>query len=96
MDKIFQALAVILAGFAAYFLWQGNGDGAFVTAVLGAVSFFFAIRVQTKRRLTEYEEERLARLEREERFARLDEAPPADFPSYRREEEEEKTGTLRE
>ena len=50
MERIFQILAVILAGVAAYFLWRGNGDGAFVSAVLGAVSFFLSVRFQVKER----------------------------------------------
>ena len=50
MDRVFQAVAVILAGIAAYFLWAGNNDGAFVSAVLGCVSFFLSIRAQVKER----------------------------------------------
>lgn len=87
MDKFFQILAVILAGVAAYFLWVGNGEYAFVAAVLGAVSFFFNIRVQTKSRLADYEEERLAELEREEYFGELDRAEE-DFLDYKVEESE--------
>lgn len=74
MDKFFQILAVILGGVAAYFLWQDNGDYAFVAAALGSVLFFFSIRLQTKSRLKQYEEEKLAKLEREEYFAELDRA----------------------
>ena len=51
MERIFQITAVILIGVAAYFLWQGNGDGAFVAAVLGAVAFFLSVRFQVKERL---------------------------------------------
>ena len=58
MDRIFQVVAVILAGTAAYFLWIGNKDGAFVSAVLGCVSFFLSIRVQVKERNRVREEER--------------------------------------
>ena len=50
MERIFQIVAVILAGIAAYFLWQGNGDGAFVSGVLGAVSFFLSIRFQSRKK----------------------------------------------
>lgn len=58
MERIFQIVAVILAGIAAYFLWKGNSDGAFVSGVLGAVSFFLSIRFQVKERkiLREHEE----------------------------------------
>ncbi|CAN5470999.1 MAG: hypothetical protein M3449_09310 [Acidobacteriota bacterium] len=59
MERIFQILAVILAGVAAYFLWKGNGDRAFVSAVLGAVSFFLSVRFQVKER------NRLREIERE-------------------------------
>ena len=57
MERIFQILAVILAGIAAFLLWQGNGDGAFVAAVLGSVAFFLSVRFQVKGRLKDREEE---------------------------------------
>jgi len=50
VERAFQIAAVVLAVAAAYFLWQGNGDGAFVSAVLGAVSFFLSVRFQVKER----------------------------------------------
>lgn len=50
MERIFQILAAILAGVAAFFLWTGNNDRAFVSAVLGCVSFFLSIRTQVKER----------------------------------------------
>ncbi len=50
MERVFQILAVILAGVAAIFLWKGNGDGAFISGVLGAVSFFLSVRYQVKKR----------------------------------------------
>ena len=49
-ERIFQIIAAILAGTAAYFLWMGNADGAFVSAVLGSVAFFLSIRFQVKER----------------------------------------------
>ena len=58
MERFFQILAVILAGIAAYFLWHKNADGAFVSAVLGAVSFFLSVRFQVKGRLRERELEK--------------------------------------
>ena len=33
------------------FLYQGNTDGVFIAAVLGAVSFFLSVRFQVKERL---------------------------------------------
>ena len=50
MERVFQIVAVILAGVAAYFLWAGNTDGAFVSAVLGCVAFFLSVRFQVKER----------------------------------------------
>jgi hypothetical protein len=55
MERFFQILAVILAGIAAYFLWKGNADNAFVSAVFGAVSFFLSVRFQVKGRLRQSE-----------------------------------------
>ena len=56
MERIFQITAVILGGIAAFFLWQGNGDRAFVAAVLGSVAFFLSIRFQVKERMKRREE----------------------------------------
>ena len=50
IETIFQITAVALAIAAAYFLWAGNKDGAFVSVVLGCVSFFLSIRFQVKAR----------------------------------------------
>ncbi|MBA3692785.1 MAG: hypothetical protein H0W77_05005 [Acidobacteria bacterium] len=55
MERFFQILAVILIGVAAFFLWRGNIDGVFITAVLGAVSFFLSVRFQVKERLKKRE-----------------------------------------
>lgn len=55
MDRLFQIIAVILIGVAAYFLWRGNTDGVFVAAVLGAVAFLLNIRFQVKGRLKQRE-----------------------------------------
>lgn len=59
MERLFQILAVILIGVAAFFLWKGNTDALFVTAVFGAVSFFLSVRFQVKERLDRREAERL-------------------------------------
>ena len=50
IETIFQITAVAFAIAAAYFLWAGNKDGAFVSIVLGCVSFFLNIRFQVKAR----------------------------------------------
>lgn len=57
LERVFQILAVILIGVAAFFLWKGNNDGVFITAVLGAVSFFLSVRFQVKERLKQRENE---------------------------------------
>jgi len=51
MERIFQITAVILIGVAAFFLWKGNNDAMFVSAVVGAVCFFLSVRFQVKERL---------------------------------------------
>jgi hypothetical protein len=58
MERFFQISAVILAGVAAYFLWNGNSESAFVAAVFGAVSFFLSVRFQIKERLKQRDIER--------------------------------------
>lgn len=58
MERVFQVLAAVLAGLAAYFWWQGSNDAMFVSAVLGAVSFFLSIRFQVKARVAIREAER--------------------------------------
>ena len=50
MERIFQIVAVVVAGVAAYFFWAGNKDGAFVSIVLACVSFFLSVRFQVKER----------------------------------------------
>lgn len=50
MERVFQIVAVALAGVAAYFLWAGNKDGAFVSIVLACVAFFLSVRFQVKER----------------------------------------------
>ena len=57
MERIFQILAVILIGVAAFFLWKGNNDAMFVSAVVGAVCFFLSVRFQVKERMQEREKE---------------------------------------
>jgi hypothetical protein len=67
MEIFFKILAVILGGVAAYFLWTGNADRAFASAVFGAVSFFLSVRVEVKKRNTIREAERLREEEEKER-----------------------------
>ena len=73
-ERIFQIIAAILAGIAAYFFWNRNPDGAFVSAVLGCVAFFLSIRFQVKERNQAREAERAEA----ERVADDEPEPPAD------------------
>ena len=57
MERIFQITAVILIGVAAFFLWKGNNDAMFVSAVGGAVCFFLSVRFQVKDRMQQREKE---------------------------------------
>jgi hypothetical protein len=66
MELVFRILAVVLIGITAYFLWNGNGDAAFVSGVLGAVAFFLSIRFEVKGRLEKREEERAEEMRRQE------------------------------
>lgn len=51
MEISLQVLAVILAGVAAFFWWQGNNDWAFAAAVCAAASYFLNMRFQMKTRI---------------------------------------------
>ena len=51
MERMFQILAVVLVGAAAFFLWRSDTDTAFVTGVLGICAFFLSIRFQLKNRV---------------------------------------------
>ena len=64
IETIFQILAVAVAVAAAYFLWAGNKDGAFISVVLGCVAFFISIRFQAKARTAVNNPEREALIEK--------------------------------
>lgn len=51
MVRIFQILAVVLAGAAAFLFWRGDSDMTFIVAVLAACSFLLSIRYQMKARI---------------------------------------------
>jgi len=57
MERIFQILAVILIGVAAFFAWRGNTDAVFIAAVAGAVSFFLSVRFEIGKRVKQREAE---------------------------------------
>jgi uncharacterized membrane protein YdjX (TVP38/TMEM64 family) len=50
LERIFQVMAAVLAGAAAYAFWYGSKDAGFIAAVLGSVAFFLSIRFQVKER----------------------------------------------
>jgi hypothetical protein len=60
MIRSFQILAVGLIAAAAFFLWRGEMDTAFVTGVLGICSFFLAVRFTFRQRVTERAEANLS------------------------------------
>ncbi len=80
MEITFKIAAVILAGVAAYFLWLGNAERAFIAAVFGAVSFFLSFRAQVKRRLAEREAARLEEEMRSEEEAEIEDISGTDAP----------------
>lgn len=67
MERLFQILAVILIGVAAFFVWTGNTDGVFIAAVAGAVCFFLSIRFQVGARVKERKAEEAEQLAADER-----------------------------
>ncbi len=58
MERLFQLLAVVLIGIAAFFLWRSNNDAMFISAVLGSVCFFLRYRFQVKERMEQREKEK--------------------------------------
>ncbi len=57
MERLFQLLAVVLIGVAAFFMWKSNNDAMFISAVLGSVCFFLSYRFQVKERMEQREKE---------------------------------------
>ena len=57
MKLLFQIVAAVLIGFAAYFLWKGDTDGVFISLVLSAVSFLLSLRFQIMARMKAREAE---------------------------------------
>ncbi len=57
MERIFQIAAVILIGAAAFFLWKGNNDAMFISAVISAVCLFLSVRFQVGERLKQRKNE---------------------------------------
>ena len=53
MIRMFQVLAVALLAVAAFFLYRGQTDIAFVASVLGVCAFFLSIRFILKPRVLE-------------------------------------------
>lgn len=57
MERIFQILAAIFTGIAAYFLWtDGAGDFAFVTGVFAVAAGFLSYRFRLKARIRSRED----------------------------------------
>jgi hypothetical protein len=60
MERLFQILAAILAGVAAFFLWKGDSDWVFACVVLGSCSFFLSVRSRIKERIKRRAVEKVA------------------------------------
>ena len=60
MIRMFQILAVALAIAAAFFVWRGDIDTAFVIGVLAVCAFFLSIRFSFKTRVSDRDIERYA------------------------------------
>ncbi|MFN0141151.1 MAG: hypothetical protein ACKVQW_13815 [Pyrinomonadaceae bacterium] len=59
MERIFQIVAAIFAGLAAYFLWAGSDkDYVFVAAVFAVAAGFLSYRCRVKARLRQREAKR--------------------------------------
>ena len=58
MVQLFQILAVILAGVAAFFYLKEYSDWAFASGVLACCSFFLSLRSQFRARIKERDIER--------------------------------------
>lgn len=52
IERIWILLAAVLVIVAAAFLWRNNISAAFVTAALGAVSWFLSYRAQIQAKLS--------------------------------------------
>jgi uncharacterized membrane protein YdjX (TVP38/TMEM64 family) len=66
MERLFQILAVILIGIAAFFLWRGDYEAVFIAAVLGAVCFFLSVRFEVGKRVKAREDETLKKMKEEQ------------------------------
>jgi uncharacterized membrane protein len=60
MIRMFQIVAVALAIAAAFFVWKGGIDTAYVIGVLAICAFFLSIRFTFKPRVTERDLQRHA------------------------------------
>lgn len=58
MVKLFQILAVIFIGIAAFFLWRGDYEAVFIAAIFGAICFFLSVRFEVGKRVNERVNER--------------------------------------
>ncbi|HMS41313.1 MAG TPA: hypothetical protein PKE69_13870 [Pyrinomonadaceae bacterium] len=65
MVKLFQILAVICIGIAAFFLWRTDYEAVFIAAVLGAICFFLSVRFEVGERVKEREAEKKRKIEEE-------------------------------
>lgn len=76
MVRLFQLLAVVLAGTAAYLYLALQPEAAFVTAALAVVAFFLGFRFKLKEQNRVHEEEWEADAEGSETEEGLDRSRP--------------------
>jgi hypothetical protein len=75
MQRLFQILAVVLAGIAAYFFWRDNTEISFIAGVFAAVSFFLSVRFQIRDRMRQREAEEGEIEEENSEMPQLNEIP---------------------
>ena len=55
MERFLRILAVVLLGFAAFFMWRGDSDWLFACVVLSICAFFLSMRFKIKGRMRDRE-----------------------------------------
>ena len=63
MILLFQILAVILGGIAAYFLWNGDTEAVFVSGILCACAYLMSLRFRIGARLKRHDEKNASEAE---------------------------------
>ncbi len=56
--RIFRIIAVMIFVVAAYFIYQENVDGIFISVVFGSVAFLLSSRFESKEKILRHDQER--------------------------------------